>query len=168
VTQTYECRQAPIAMINCFYPAVVFEANPAFAQRATGEPVALHVDTSNIRFEPVPDAANSFVVSLTIRLSWPDEAVPPYRNAWLEAVGIFQAAPGLPPAAFEKHRALSGPSMLYSSAREYVKLITLNGPWGGVMLPGLVFQEAGRAETGPVGVGAETARKRGRPVKARK
>jgi len=58
--------------------------------------------------------------------------------------------------------------MLYSSAREYVKLITLNGPWGGVMLPGLVFQEAVGVETGPVGVGAETGRKRGRPVKARK
>ncbi len=159
MTRTYVCRPAPITMVNCFYPAVVFEADPTFVQREATGPVTMQVDVSNIRFEPGPDAANSFVVSLKITLSWPEEAAPPYRCAWLEAVGVFQVALGLPASAFEMHRAMSAPSMLYSSAREYVKLLTLNGPWGGVLLPGKLFQEAESEPEPEVAVPGKSRRK---------
>lgn len=137
----YQCRPAPIAMVNCYFPALVFEANPAFAQRSAEEPAGMHVDVSDIRFTPVPDLATGFAVTLRVSLSWPDEPAPPYHKAWLEAVGEFRLSSGLPTVAAEKHRALSGPSMLYASAREFIKLITLNGPWGGILLPGMVFEE---------------------------
>lgn len=143
----YEFQQAPIFLARSFYPIVVFEANPEFGKRDSEIPPALSVNIGDIRFEPNEEDENQVVTYMTIRLEWPDEPSPPYNQATLHAVGAFILTPELADALKQKHVALSSPSMLYSSAREYIKQITMNGPWGPLMLPGMEFRERKNSES---------------------
>lgn len=146
--KTFEFNQAPIFMTNSMYPVVLFEADPAFQNRESEGPAKMSVAIENLRFETIEEREDEFAVYMTIKLSWPEEEVPPYKQALVQAVAMFLLAPDLPKGLRERHRAMSGPSMLYSSAREFVKSLTANGPWGPILLPGMHFREVQAQEDG--------------------
>jgi preprotein translocase subunit SecB len=69
-----------------------------------------------------------------------DDAEPPPYRFRLRTVGFFRyAGEDLPEAEVAEVIGANGCSILYSSAREYLLLITGRAPWGQVRLPTMSF-----------------------------
>ena len=71
-----------------------------------------------------------------------DDAEPPPYRFRLRTVGFFRyAGEQMPEAEVARVVGANGCSILYSSAREYLLLITSRAPWGQLTLPTMSFAD---------------------------
>jgi preprotein translocase subunit SecB len=146
-----EIEQAPIRMMRSFYPVVEFEAEPTFDPNGREKPPRMNLEFDELSFAPEANNPNVFRVILGLTMQWPEETLPPYRKAHVLCIGDFSFVDGTPEEVRERHMYLSAPSMLFSGAREYVKLVTANGPFAPILLPGAIFKVVPVKEDEPAG-----------------
>lgn len=146
---TIEVELAPVRLVRSFFPVVEFEASPDFGPRDPGQPMLMNIGCDDLQFAKDPKDSDAFRVTLGLRMEWPAESVPPYQKARILCVGDFRFAPETPEIVREHHIYLSAPSMLYSGAREFVKMITANGPYMQIILPGVTFKVVPAQEETP-------------------
>lgn len=117
-----------------FFPYVEVAADPSITDENDGgkSNFLVKVDTTKIEGEE-----NEFQVSLQIISRPESEEKKQYYAIKLITVGFFQVKPDWPDK--EKLLKVTGASMLYSSAREFLITITARGPWGAIMLPTASF-----------------------------
>jgi preprotein translocase subunit SecB len=140
---SFEVSIAPIRLEKCLYPVIELEANPDFAQNNDpGNSPVMKVDFEGLNFELNDEYPNSFILTLPILLTWENTDNPPYRKAMIRAVGMFSWHPETKDDFREVLMTTSGPSMLYSSAREFLRIITGSGPWGELILPAVFVRPA--------------------------
>lgn len=84
-----------------------------------------------------------WVVELDLTVAGKENATSPPYNIHLHSVGIFQfAGPDLSDAQKAHLLAVTGASILYSQAREYLLMLTARGPWGSFQLPTVSFADS--------------------------
>jgi preprotein translocase subunit SecB len=83
---------------------------------------------------------NKYVVSLTVAIAGSDQKPPPYVGE-VQVIGFFQVHPELPPEKQSQIASVTGASILYGVAREMIANVTARGPWPGVTLPCVSFNE---------------------------
>lgn len=125
--------KSPIEIISYFFPAVTVAADPLFdpeAERVEPEvKVKVGVDRNKEN--------DSYQVALDISFeSESEENSYPYSVS-LIAIGIFKVDPNFSDP--DKLLGITGASIIYSAAREFIITITSRGPWGPVMLPSISF-----------------------------
>lgn len=146
---TYEMAIAPLRMERCFFPRVHLEADPAYGQSSSREaPLTMDTAVTDIKIEQIPGDHSRFMVVLDLRITWPNAEISPYSDARLQAVGIFFIDPSIGDALRKQHLIVGAPSMLYSSAREHFRALTASGPWGEIIIPGMVIKVASVTEAG--------------------
>jgi preprotein translocase subunit SecB len=64
----------------------------------------------------------------------------------LQITGFFEVLPDYPENKVKELIRITGASLLYSGAREYVLGFTSRGPWGPVLLPTISFLEPNQQE----------------------
>ena len=130
--------QPPLQLEESFYDHVEIDALKDYQRQAyeSEKPELLEVDVNLASLEAGP---NKWEVRLDVRLE-PDEdlPLPPYRLG-LRAFGHFRVPPGSEDADTARMVAVNGASILFSSMREYLMLITSRGLWGPVTLPTVSF-----------------------------
>ena len=85
-------------------------------------------------------------VALDIRHKETDGETPRYRFR-LRSVGFFRyMAEERPEPEIARLIAVNGASILYSSAREYLLLLTSRAPWGQLSLPTMSFSDVTLSE----------------------
>jgi preprotein translocase subunit SecB len=77
-------------------------------------------------------------VTLRIQHQFTPEAPAPYAFA-LALAGLFAVHPDVPEEMIERVVKSNGSSMLYGAAREIIRSITAQAPFGQVILPSLSF-----------------------------
>jgi hypothetical protein len=81
-----------------------------------------------------------WVVELDLTVVGKEGPTPPPYRIHLHSVGTFSfAAPATPEADKARLLAVTGVSILYSQAREYLLILTARGPWGSFQLPTVSF-----------------------------
>lgn len=127
--------QAPLEIISYFFPSVSVAADPQFnPEDKRFEPdlkVKVGVERENDN--------NSYQVALDISFEPESEEKSYPYSVHLVAIGIFKVAPDFPDP--EKLLRITGASIIYGAAREFVITITSRGPWGPVMLPSISFMQ---------------------------
>jgi len=104
---------------------------------------------------PAAEKGSLWVVELDLSVAGKERSsAPPYR-IHLHSVGTF-SFPRTAMADVEKAHllAVTGVSILYSQAREYILMLTARGPWGPFQLPTVSFidNEPDREERSALGV----------------
>jgi preprotein translocase subunit SecB len=74
-----------------------------------------------------------------------EESANPYQLE-IQVVGFFEVAADFPAENMEKLVGITGSSLLYSAAREFILTITSRGPWPAIFLPTITYQ--GQPDTG--------------------
>ena len=130
--------QPPLQLEESFYDRVEIEALKDYQRQEyeSEKPELLEVEVNLASLEAGPD---KWEVRLDVRLE-PNEDVPlpPYRLG-LRAFGHFRVPDGSEDADTARMVAVNGASILFSSMREYLMLVTSRGPWGPVTLPTISF-----------------------------
>ena len=88
---------------------------------------------------PRKDNEKDWRVILDINVSSPDKPMP-YKLD-LQVTGFFEVVTGYPENKVRELIRITGASLLYSGAREFVLGITSRGPWVPVLLPTISFME---------------------------
>ncbi len=106
-----------------------------------------------VRIGQNPEDAKRWMIDLSIKVDPKDADVQSY-SIKLGAIGFFLVGEEmtLNPGQVEKLVAVNGASILYSSAREYLLLISGRGPFPPVYLPTFNFQGLEK----PAGKAADT------------
>ncbi|MEW6658846.1 MAG: hypothetical protein AB1424_09320 [Thermodesulfobacteriota bacterium] len=127
----------PLQLENHFFTKVLVEANPAFKpEDDENKLVEIH---TQVELAPHRDDPRKWQVILTVGTQFDDARVP-YKIE-LQAVGFFKVAPEVDEKKMPFLVHANGAAILYSSAREFLLLITCRGPWGGFYLPTTNFLE---------------------------
>jgi len=130
--------QSPLRLRQYFFTKIHFEA------------------VSNYK-NPHPDAANQYEVKvqstvgprkdndrdwrviLDLHVSSLEKSAPYQLD--LQVTGFFEVLPDFPDDKVKELIRITGASILYSGAREFVLGITSRGPWGPVLLPAISFMK---------------------------
>lgn len=123
---------------------------------------AITIDT-NIEMAQHSDDPNRWMITVGVHAKSGDEKPIPYKVD-LEVVGFFRVEPEV---QIEKAPLLvqaNGAAILYSSAREYLLMVTGRGPWPPISLPTTNFLGLGMAKDRG---GARSPRKRRSAVRAK-
>lgn len=131
-------QQAPLQLERSFFTSIEVEADP---QHKPGESrVNL---TADPRIGVLDDDAGRWQVDLDIKVRPEPGATPPPYRIHLHAIGAFDF-PGKDRSEEEKAGilAVTGVSILYSQAREFLLMLTSRGPWGPFQLPTVSFVDA--------------------------
>ena len=127
----------PLQLENHFFTKVVVEANPAFKpEDDENKLVGIH---TQVELAPHKDDPRKWRVILTVRTESDDGKIP-YKIE-LKAVGFFKVALEVDEKKMPFLVHANGAAILYSSAREFLLLITCRGPWDGFYLPTTNFFE---------------------------
>lgn len=127
----------PLQLENHFFTKVVVEANPAFKPEG-GENQLVGIRTQ-VELAPHKDDPRKWRVILTLGTESDDGKIP-YKID-LQAVGFFKVAPEVDEKKMPFLVHANGAAILYSSAREFLLIITCRGPWDGFYLPTTNFLE---------------------------
>jgi preprotein translocase subunit SecB len=135
-------RFLPLQLEAHFFTKVEVEANQSFQPEA--EEKAESGIQTEVQVAQHQDNPRRWQVTLEVTLGTNDKEVP-YKIS-LKCVGFFEVAEEME----EKHAPLlvrtNGAAILYSSAREFLLLITGRGPWGPYYLPTTNFLGPFKAE----------------------
>lgn len=93
-------------------------------------------------------------VALTVRVGQREEAAAPKYELEITAVGVVRVDPEFPVDNMRKLVQINGASIVYTSLREFVMMLTSRGPWGSLMLPTTSFASSAEDER----TGKETLR----------
>jgi len=95
----------------------------------------------NVSVTPSEQQENLFQVDLEIKLEpKEDKDIFPYQIQ-LVTVGIFEISPEWPKEKVMDLLKITGASILYSAAREFLLITTSRLPWKPVMLPTISFAQ---------------------------
>lgn len=132
--------QPPLLLEESFFDIVSLEATPGYIPDAEGKP-RRHGVEMRLGLATVDDDPGLWRVSLDMSHKEADEETPRYRFR-LRAIGFFRyVAEEKPEADIAQLIAANGSSILYSSAREYLLLLTSRTPWGQLSLPTMSFAD---------------------------
>jgi len=136
----------PIQMLHSFFPEIELEADPQFgkvrdfeAEMAVSVGTQLHAEDRD---------EGRWTVGIVVEVTWPDAKTAPYRKIKLAHFGLFQMSTTMEKDVFEKHLTISAPSMLYSGARTFLKILTNEGPYAPIILPSVQFKHVPIDEDG--------------------
>ena len=133
--------QPPLLLEESYFDIVSLEAAPEYVPDAEGQP-GRHGVEMQLGLATVDDNPDVWRVSLDIAHKALEEETPRYRFR-LRAIGFFRyVADEIPEADVAQLIATNGASILYSSAREYLLMITSRTPWGQLSLPTMSFADA--------------------------
>ncbi len=125
--------KSPLEIISYFFPAVTVAADPTFDPEAKRIEPEVKVKVGVDRDEE----NDSYQVALDISFEPESEENSYPYSVSLIAIGIFKVAPNYPDP--DKLLGITGASIIYGAAREFIITITSRGPWGAVMLPSISF-----------------------------
>jgi len=117
-----------------FFPYVEVAADHTITEASDGGKSNFMVRVDTSRIEGVDD---EFQVTLQIISRPESEEIKQFYAIKLITVGFFKVSKNWPD--IDKLLRVTGASMLYSSAREFLITITSRGPWGAIMLPTASF-----------------------------
>jgi preprotein translocase subunit SecB len=132
--------QPPLQLEGSYFDVVHIEAVPEHKPAAQGESLRRHcavrVDLSTIDAHP-----GMWRVTLDIE-GKDDEATPPPYLFRLRGIGTFRyTGDDRPEPEIARIVGVNGASIVFSSAREYLMLLTSRGPWGQMRLPTVSFAD---------------------------
>ena len=138
----------PVQLEESYYDVVSLEAPQDYVPdphaRPAGPPereALVKLDLATVDADP-----GVWRVSLDIRHREAEGETPRYRFR-LRVVGFFRWGGGeTPNAEVAQLVAVNGASILYSSAREFLLLLTSRMPWGQLSLPTLSFADVELSE----------------------
>lgn len=121
----------PILLEEYFFPIVQVGANPDGPEEAPDPQFNIKVT--------IGKAEEENLYQVTVAINTPDDEEETKQNYYvhLVAVGIFSVNPEFDNIPKLLH--VTGSSMLYSAAREFLITITSRGPWDAVSLPTFSF-----------------------------
>jgi preprotein translocase subunit SecB len=133
----------PLLLETHFFTKVQVEANPDY-QPQEHEPeiegIETVVELAQHREEP-----QRWQVKLIIRTAAAKAAKLPYTLE-LHALGFFRVDPEIEAARQPKLVQANGAAILYSSAREFLLMVTGRGPWPPIYLPTTNFLKPAPAQ----------------------
>ncbi len=121
---------APLLLETHFFTKVIVEANPDYNPGESGK-ISGKIKT-NVEVGQNKDDPRRWRVILILHAQSKDKV--PYRIE-LQCVGFFKVGPEVDEGKMEHLVRANGAAILYSSAREFLLLITGRGPWGPFYLP---------------------------------
>jgi preprotein translocase subunit SecB len=132
-------RTAPIMLENYFVTELTLTANKDFDPEKAPD---LDLESFKVTPTHLPDEKDKRHWQVTLRIQHQPtvEAPAPYAFA-LVLVGFFAVHPDVPEETIERVVKTNGSSMLYGAAREIVRSLTAQGPFGQVVLPSLSFYQ---------------------------
>jgi preprotein translocase subunit SecB len=134
--------QPPLQLKQYFFPRIHCEADPNFKGRSSKEENQLEVKVQSNQAHK-KDNVRDWRVILDIQVSSDKSA--PYKLD-LQVTGLFEVASGYSEDKINDLIRITGTSILYSGAREFILGITSRGPWGPLQLPTLSFIEPNHPE----------------------
>lgn len=129
--------QTPLRLETYFFPKVQIEANPDYSPKDVPDEhdIQLNMNVGLLGSELEP---TRFQLMLDIEKINAKTGTLPYRLS-LEAVAFFTVDDKLKHPDIKRLVQVNGASMLYSSIRELVLMVTGRGPWGAFQLPTVNF-----------------------------
>lgn len=133
----------PLVVEKHFFTKVVVEANPDFhPEKLEGQEIQLH---TKVQGGHRSDNLRRWRLTLTVSTETSEEKQLPYKLN-LECVGFFSVSPEVDEKKIPFLVHANGAAILYSSAREFLLMITGRGPWGGFYLPTTDFLQMPKPE----------------------
>jgi len=132
--------KSPLRLEKYFYTEVTLKANPNFKPEDFKDGKIDFTCKSNIKVGTSKNNPHEFQVILNVKLEPMDERPLPY-DASLEIVGFFNVDTGVSAETASDLARVTGASILYSSAREFLLTLMSRGPWEPLMLPTMSFTE---------------------------
>jgi preprotein translocase subunit SecB len=117
---------------NYFFPILRVEANPSYIDHDTTHNRAIINIAGDFN---VSEDKKSCMAVLSITASKPDEEVQTPYEIEVSAFGSFSIPKGTPEEYLINRAPIFAFSILYTSAREMVLMMTSRGPWRPIMLP---------------------------------
>lgn len=132
--------QPPLQLEESFFDLVSVETIPEHTPDPSGRPPQ-HAVAVTVNLATVDERPGVWKTTLEIAGKGDDPEPPPYRFR-LRAVGFFRyVGEEIPEAEVARVIGENGSSILYTSAREYLLLITSRAPWGQLRLPTMSFAD---------------------------
>jgi preprotein translocase subunit SecB len=124
---------SPLQLKSYFFPHVLVTADPSFTPN---DDKSIHVDYKVKTGLERDEEHNLYQVAVEI-VATPDENAKIPYSIHLVGVGLFTVDEKFPEP--EKLLKITGASIIYSAAREFLITITSRGPWPAVILPMVSF-----------------------------
>jgi len=149
----------PLQLEQSFFDHIQIDAQrdyePPDSEQALVElPVDVEVKTAKLKDDP-----DRWNVILHVTVARHDTTIPPYvidAECW----SVFRVnAEDLDEEQAAQLSVVTGGSILYSSMREYLGMLTARGPWGGYFLPTISLVGAELSKTGGPTGGRKSAAK---------
>lgn len=122
----------PLVVEKHFFTKVVVEANPDHRpEKGKGQEVRIQ---TRVQGGHRTDDPRRWRLILTVGTEAAEEEKLPYKFN-LECVGFFTVSPEVEEKKIPFLVHANGAAILYSSAREFLLMVTNRGPWGGFYLP---------------------------------
>lgn len=132
--------QPPLRLEESYFDVVNLEASSEYTPDPEGK-AHRHGAEMQLGLATVDSSPGLWRVSLDIRHKHVDGEIPRYRFR-LRIIGFFSHTEGERSEAEVAHlMSVNGASILYSSAREYLLLLTSRAPWGQLTLPTMSFAD---------------------------
>ena len=120
----------PLQLELHFYPAIKIEADKNFKP---GTPAQAKLNLHQVK-SMINNDAFHWEVEQTIVMEPEGKAPIPYR-VFLKVIGHFGVAESMNKEKIPELIEVTGGSMLFSAAREFILMVTARGPWPPVALP---------------------------------
>lgn len=136
---------SPLSLVNYYYTSIEVRANEDISEDdlSNDKPFGCGVNVK-VSCGRAESSETDFMVSLRIELKEMKGKLKSYDGE-LSMVGFFEINPLFPVEERKKLLSIAGPSILYSSARDFMQTLTSRGPWPALMLPTISFID--KAET---------------------
>jgi preprotein translocase subunit SecB len=139
---------SPLSLVNYFYTSIEIRANENITEEDLEKRTPFGADVEvQVACGHADGSETDFMVSLTIELTARVGHLQSYYGT-LSMTGFFTIDPRFPADEREKLLSIAGPSILYSSARDFIQTITSRGPWPALMLPTISFKANGAPANG--------------------
>lgn len=125
--------KSPLILDTYFFPVAQVIANPEAPEGMDVNDIEYTIKTHLAKSK----SAETYQVSVEIISPPEDKKKEQAYDLHIVAVGVFRVVPDWPDA--ERMLKVNGPSILYSSAREFLITITSRMPFGAVTLPAISF-----------------------------
>jgi preprotein translocase subunit SecB len=122
----------PLQLERHFYPVINIAADPEYKQKSGHAPQAsLNVKLNKMQLKDNP---LHWVVEEDIAVTPEEKEAIPYKLT-LKVVGHFIVSESFDQTKVSELIEVTGGSMLFSAAREFILMLTARGPWPPITLP---------------------------------
>jgi len=133
----------PLVLENHLFTKVIVKANPAYQpEKDEGDLLGIR---RVVHIGQNKDDPSRWRVILNLTTEAADQEKLPYKID-LECVGFFKVGPDVEEDKIAYRVRANGGAILYSSAREFLLLITGRGPWNRFYLPSTIFFDKAKRE----------------------